>query len=523
MRLPRPWTLVIGASFGASLSLLALAAAAQTPPNVVLIILDDVGVEAFAAYNQGNQEVAVPPGQPPPPEHQVTTSLSQLAAEGVMFRNAWSAPVCAPTRATIFSGLYGFRTGVISGLPTGPIIPNLVTRLRDRRAPAYGVRQAIGKWHLSMWNPVTPNLADPPSALGFGVGDGSATPPGAAFRGHWGESQPGLGYQWAIEPPPDGAVTYPSEYQTTKEVDEALAFLQAQPASPWFLWLAFHAPHGPWDEDIEPPSSICDGGITGTTQADFNRRMRCRQLAVLDAEFARLRAAIDLETTVVVLVGDNGRPSGVAKIPGQINTGTKNTVKEGGINVPLIVAGAGVDMSQPEKSALVHTVDIYPTILDLAGMATPNNYIDGVSFKPVLTGTSASERTCVYTDGSVATPPGATPVEKPENHEVAIRNATHKLIRRRNSTGPIYEFYDLVSDPGEQSTLPPSGPEFDSLVAVLDELDALDEPGSEPMSPCKSSGIPPQQTGSSCGIGPEFVPALLMLAWLRARRGRRIS
>jgi arylsulfatase A-like enzyme len=444
------------------------------PPNIALIIVDDVGVELFGAYNRDGQEVK----GPTPPEHQVMPNIDALAERGILFRNAWSAPLCGPTRFSLFTGTYGFRSGAIFKIlrpdrAPPASFPTLAARLREA---AYPERMAVGKWHLSQYEPYT-QLDTSPTTLGFSRYAGTAG------------IKPYVGYAWATDPPPpEGVLEYPPEYVTIKEVSEAAAFARQPHEGPWLLWLALHAAHSPWDEAETPAeeSSACK------TIADAPRRVRCRQLEIADAALGDLFAALEaadpgLERTTVILYGDNGSPrpfkERAAPVPGRVNRDGKGTLYEGGINVPLIVAGAGVAAGDAgevqETDALVHAVDVFATALDLAGAHAPAEGIDGRSFAGVLAGGAGSRR-CVYADGirGVDRKPG----RHPSRHDVALRDARFKLIRRAKQGGRHeYEFYDLTVDPAEKKPLAASGPDFEALRAELERIDR--DPGASPCDP----------------------------------------
>jgi len=249
--------------------------------------------------------------------------------------------------------------------------------------------------------------------------------------------------------------------------------------------------------------------------------VRCRQLEIVDERLGELLAALGandpgLAHTTVFLLGDNGSPEpGGARpdrIPGQVNRDGKGSLYEGGVNVPLIVAGAGVAANDPatveETNALVHVVDVMATVLELGGAALPVGAVDGIGFARVLRG-EAPRRSCLYVDGVDISVPSAPLL--PASHDVAVRNRTHKLIRRGETWGDhAFELYDLANDPGETTPLPPSGPAFDALYAVLERVDT--NPFGSPCSPSRQR--------YECGLGPELLPALLALAALRTRRRR---
>jgi arylsulfatase A-like enzyme len=472
------------------------------PPNIALVIIDDAGVELVGAYSGGLVTEVI---GPTPPEHLVTPNIEALATDGVVFRNAWSAPRCRATRAALLTGSFGFHTGAIVHAYADPLFPTLPERLANEAPVPYAERVAIGKWHLSEYD--ADGVSRPPTTLGFTRYAGSP------------ENGPYTGSPWLTDPPagpPGGEIG--SEYVTTREVDEAIAFVEQPHSGPWLLWLALHAAHSPWNE-VETP--VLEGSpCNAITNAP--RRVRCRQLEILDEALGDLRTALEaadpgLANTTVFLIGDNGSPvpggTRPEAMPGQVNRGAKSSLYEGGINVPLIVAGAGVAPNDPttiqEVSALVHAVDVFATVLDLAGIASPDAGIDGTSFAAVLGG-AYGRRACVYTDGSATA--GGVPAEDPANHDVAVRNGRHKLIRRALFEGAHdYELYDLLLDPGESQPLPASGSTFEALRSQLDRIDR-----NRTARPCRPRGPP------RCGLGPELVPLLFALAMRHGRLRRRI-
>jgi arylsulfatase A-like enzyme len=459
------WTAFVLAA-AAWFTVIPAARAVDTPPNLVVILLDDVGVELIGAYNHSGDEVR----GPEPPEHAVTPNLDALAERGLLFRNAWSAPLCHPARAALLTGTHGFRNGSIrNNTYANRALPTLPKRLREL---GYEERFVIGKWHLSDWRPYQ-NLPNSPTQLGFTRYAGPLEEDGYSH------------YSWANDPP-SRALQRPGEYLTDKVFSEAVRFVRSQPAEPWLLWIATLAAHAPWREAETPRSeaSACQA------IRYERRRVRCRQLEIFDEGLGSLLGALEASDpgwsrTTVFVAGDNGSPDDPEmRLPGQVNRGGKRTLYEGGVNVPLIAAGAGVTSRGPdrtrESTALVHLVDVFATALDLAGAESPESRSDSRSLVPILRG-GRENRHCVYADGIDFAVRGQ---EQPStSHDVAIRNARYKLIRRgaRWGTAHSYEFYDLSLDPSEESPLPATGSAFETLRAELERLD------TEPQwSPCQS-------------------------------------
>ena len=125
-------------SLCAALALAVMPIGAQAAPNVLLIIADDMGLDASACYSVGKQQAKMP-------------TLETMCAKGMVFDNAYAAPVCSPTRASIMTGQYGFRTGIGSAIPrkgNGGLSAN-VTSLFDVLAKTNYSANLIGKWHLA--------------------------------------------------------------------------------------------------------------------------------------------------------------------------------------------------------------------------------------------------------------------------------------------------------------------------------------------------------------------------------------
>lgn len=418
--------MILASLFGLASIFLGQAADA-TPPNVLLVIADDMGVDMMAAYGEG----ADPP---------VTPNLDALAAGGMLFRNAWANPNCSPTRATILTGRYAFRTGIgdvvtpsSAALSTAEVtLPELLTLAGSGYDCA-----AFGKWHLgneSNGGSRAPNFAGFPLYDGCLKGDLAPPPTGCSYY-HWPRTLNGL-------------ASTSTTYATTATVNSALAWIQARSA-PWFCYLSFNAPHYPYHA---PPAGLYSENLTGLDPALSPRPFYKADLEALDSELGRLLGGIALQNTVVIFIGDNGTPP-VACLPRFLPQHAKATVYEGGVNVPLVVSGPNVQPGS-ECQALVNLTDLFATIAGLAGVDPavwlPATKLDSVSLVPYF---SAPARPSLrwYTYTERFRPLGATgPVP---NAQRAIRDSRFKLISK--PSGP--EFYDLVLDPFETTNLLPGG------------------------------------------------------------------
>lgn len=346
-------------------ALLALAVpAAAQPANILVIIADDFGADSFPLTATGGT-------LPPMP------NISALKNSGVLFRNAHSQPTCSPSRASMLTGRHPFRTGIGAQL-TGAASPQLSTgefTLPEAFAANSGLGYSLamfGKWHLNS---------------GAGTNDTPRTTGGwPSFAGTITGALPDYSAWTKIT---NNATSASTTYATTDTANDVIAFIQSQPGgTPWFAWAAFNAPHAPLHV---PPAGLHSYGTPAT-----NRGMYEAMCEALDTEVGRILATVNLATTHVIFVGDNGTPSNVIQTPYNA-AHSKETIYEGGTRVPLIIAGPSVVSPNRNSDVPVHVVDLYSTILELAGInvaATQpaGNPVDSRSLMPVLQNTAESSR-----------------------------------------------------------------------------------------------------------------------------------
>lgn len=326
----------------------ATPAAAPAANNVLLIVLDDVGV-----YDLDLLELASDPAPTP--------RMSAMAAEGVVFRRAVSEPNCSPSRAAILTGQRPFRSGVL-GVNHNKFPMSFEDFTIPELLPDAYASAAIGKWHLSANNEGT--LAP----LDHGFDHAAIT---------WANLSSYYDYDVFL----NGSAEPRTTYATTSQVDDALAWLEDQDG-PWFCYLAFNAAHEPFQA---PPKALTVP-IPGANP--FLARTRYLQIVgAIDLELGRLFDSLDpgvLANTTVVLVGDNGTPPEVHPPEWPLNT-SKGTPYQGGIHVPLFIWGAGVEAPGSACDALVEVNDLFATVLDLAGGTKDAGGPDSFSLVPYLT------------------------------------------------------------------------------------------------------------------------------------------
>jgi len=391
--------------------------AVNSQENILLIIADDIGID----YSSGYSSVLDIPSIP---------NIDKLASEGILFENAWSNPLCSPTRATILTGKYGFRTGV--GAPVGGTEnPGISTdeytlpKALKELAPVYA-DACIGKWHLA----TTSNGGkDNPNLVGF--------------THYSGNKDGGLDDYYLWDKFVDGSKEVVSNYATTENINDAINWIEDQDSA-WFLWLAFNAVHSPFHK---PPDTLHSYGYlseytSGEDPVPYYKAM----VEAMDSEIGRLLQYLhgsgQYSSTNIIYVGDNGTSKGVIQSPYNKNQ-SKGTLYEGGVHVPLIISGPTVVSPSRKSGALVSTVDIFNTVLSMAGIDTENQLheqTDSKSLLPVLNNETDTHRSYLYSELFGAA----------QNNGITVRNAEYHLI--------IFEdggerFYNINADKYENSNL----------------------------------------------------------------------
>lgn len=392
------------------------------PQNILLIIADDVGADASRLYNSTSTGAVLPP----------TPNIAALASSGVVFGNAYANPLCSPTRACLLTGRHSFRTGVGSafgGAGSTPLAASEFTLPEAFAAAATGHHLAqFGKWHLA-------SGANAPLTTGGWTNFAGSIQGAITSYTNWTKVV-------------NGAVTMNyTNYATSDVVDDAVAWINARGTNTWFTWVAFNAGHTPLHK---PPAHLAPSyaGLPGTTtHINNNPELYFHaMIEAMDTEIGRLLAAVTLTNTHVIFLGDNGS-SGQSIQPPYSSQGAKRTVYEGGVKVPFIIAGPAVVNPGRTNNTLVHAVDLFATILELAGTNTSvvpaGVTVDSRSLLPQLQSEALDANRRVYTevfDANAGTMSDAR----------SLRDARYKLIRF-NSGGD--EFYDLQTDPSEATNL----------------------------------------------------------------------
>jgi arylsulfatase A-like enzyme len=454
------------------------AAAAPPPHNVLVIVLDDVGVELVGAYDAHYRSLGVPATSPG-----LTPAIDGLLAQqGVLFSQAWSCPLCSPSRAAALTGRMPSSTGLgryirRTGGAQEPGLSSSATLLPQvlESAPTPYSSAAVGKWHLAGPAQVT---LEPRHALGqplgtwfdhyagslFGMQTEPALPPLATGYFSWDKLVATDVLPIAANCSSAPCFERPSvppirHYAPVTTANDALAFM-AQLPQPWFVWVGFDSIHTPLhDAPAGAPLAYCQGYLPPPycdTSSDPAPQSKARcMLEAVDSQIARLVCAANVSNTTIVLMSDNGG-EGFSVLPPYDATHCKGTVYEGGVRVPLIVRSPSIapELRGSVNDALVHVADVFGTVCELARVAPPNDpEIESVSFAPQLKGDMTNARDTLYTEGffpnfeplAGGPPPGYVG----QRHLQAVRNARFKLIRRHFRTASGIEvkeeLYDLAA------------------------------------------------------------------------------
>jgi arylsulfatase A-like enzyme len=411
-----------------------------TRPNVLIVIADDQGYGDLGCH--GNPVLKTP-------------NIDAFAKQATQLTHFYVSPVCSPTRSSLLTGRYNYRTAVVdtfvgrSMMHTDEV--TLAEMLRDA-----GYRTGLfGKWHLGDNYPLRPQDQGFQEVLTH-RGGGIAQPSDPPGRSSYTDP---LLFQ-------NGKQTEFKGYCTDVFTDAALAFITARSEQPFFAYVAFNCPHAPYqvqEKDWQPYKGIDLGpdafpkvgspwAAKKLNQEEIGRAYG--MIANLDWNFGRLLAKVP-DDTIVVFLTDNG-PGGVRWNAGLRNR--KGTVYEGGIRVPFFVRWKGqIGEGKKIDTAAVH-IDLTPTILGLVNVRPPEGVkMDGRSLVPHLLGQMADwpERTLFFQwhRGDV-----------PElGRAFAARGPRYKLVQSAGvqvgKYTPKEELFDLVNDPFEEKDLAADQPD----------------------------------------------------------------
>lgn len=349
--------------------------AQEPPPNIILFLVDDLGWRDLGCMGSRYYE---------------TPNIDRLAAEGVLFTDAYAnAPNCAPSRASLLTGLYTPRHEIytVASPERGQavnrkLIPTnnkteldtsfltLAEALKQR-----GYRSAhMGKWHLGE-GPTGPEN----QGFDINVGGFTAGHPASYFSPY---QNPEL---------PDGPE---GEYLTDRLTDEALTFIENSRDEPFFLYLSHYSVHTP----IQAKETMTETYRDKPPHDGQDNAAYAAMIESTDESMGRIMNKLEelglTENTIVIFFSDNGGHGGTTS--NKPLKGAKGMLYEGGIRVPLIIRWPARAPAGVKRKAPVIGIDLYPTLLEAAGVEVKGRDLDGRSLLPLLQDSPQWESRALY-------------------------------------------------------------------------------------------------------------------------------
>jgi len=421
-------------------------AADAARPNVVLLMTDDQGYGDLGCH--GNPVVKTP-------------TIDRLAGQAVECTHFYVCPVCSPTRSSLLTGRYNYRTGVVDTFNGRSLMrPDEITLAKLLAGAGYRTG-LFGKWHLGDNYPLRPQdrgFQDVLMNRGGGLGQPSDYPGSTYYK-------PILEHNGRVE-------TF-DRYCTDAFTDAALRFIEQSRDKPFFAYVPYNCPHTPLqapeaETALYTKLDLSPAAFPKVGQPVTQRVLRPEQLAKLygmetniDTNVGRLLAKLDelklAGNTIVIFLSDNGPQEG------RYNAGLrglKGTVYEGGIRVPFFVRwpAGGLTGGRKVDAACAH-IDILPTLAAACGVAPPKDRtIDGVNLLPLWRGDvkELPERTLFFQWHRGDAPD--------KFRACAARGPRYKLVQAAGVQQaarytPKFELFDLIADPFEEHDLAGKQPE----------------------------------------------------------------
>jgi arylsulfatase A-like enzyme len=451
------------------LTVALVAAAAERPPNILLILSDDQGYNDLGAA--GSKEIKTP-------------NLDKLAVSGVRLTSFYvTFPVCTPSRGSVLTGRYPLRNGTYDNFRNDRVndnylYPDYEYEISPERILGMDTREVLlsqvlrkagyatgvfGKWDLGSLQRFLPMQRGFDDFYGF-VNTGID---------YWNHERYGTPSMYRRNQP---TTEDKGEYTTWLFERETLRFIDEHKNEPYFVYLSYNAPHGASNLDrkirgaAQAPGKYLDMYPSGDTLASENRRKYLASITAMDDSIGRVFERIEQHgqtgNTIVIFVSDNGGGGGSDNSPLR---GKKGWMTDGGIRVPLLMRWPGQVPAGTVNDEFLSSLEIFPMLVNAAGAQLPDGVaLDGFDMLPVLKGDAKSSRTEMFWH---------------RQGEYAARVGNWKLVKmRRRGSG----LYDLSEDIGEQNDLSQKMP--DVLRRVRGRYEAWLEAmaAAEPRGPFKN-------------------------------------
>ena len=445
-------------------------------PNVLFFLVDDLGWKDLGCYGSTFYE---------------TPNIDAFATNSLVLTNAYApAPVCSPSRASILTGKAPARLHLTDW--TGPEKWHSYGKLKT---PDFAQHMALeettmaeafkengystcflGKWHVGSGQYY-------PQYQGFDetIGVSEAGGPPSFFYPYY---NPGYeGTEWPPQIEDLAASGVEGEYLTDRLTDEALKYLE-QVRQPFFLYFshfAVHRPHQGKQEMIEKYQIKADALPVVDSAAKYLQEresiVKTRQdfpvfaamVESVDQSFGRLISKLEeldmLENTIIVFTSDNGGLSATKRRNIKLSTSVlplragKGWLYEGGIRVPMIIGWKGMIQPGRRSSFTVSGTDMYPTLLDMAGLELkPDQHLDALNLSTLILNAKDPERKAIFFHYPHYHPSGQSPAS-------AVISGKYKLIRWYEDE--VEELYNIVEDIGEHNNLAEQLPDVKKKLSNL--------------------------------------------------------
>jgi len=351
-----PRVLALGLVFGLAASAFA---AEPAKPNIIFILADDYGIAEVGSYGGDNYQ---------------TPNLDALARGGMRYTNAYTVPLCGPSRAMILTGRYPFRSGATNQDATGTYTPKDWTMMPTVLKTAGYVSSAVGKWGQLPLGPAE-----------FGFDDYLKIRGGGAY---WNTQDKAKTYEVNGKKIPLADNVYLPDVMHRHVTN----FITTHRDRPFYLYYSLSHVH----TEILPTPDSAPGSSDQEIYRD-NVAYMDKLVGKLIAELERLKLR---EKTLIVFFGDNGTSGGRAAratIGGRPLSGAKGSMLEGGGLVPLIVNWPGVTPAGKTSRDMVDASDFFPTFAEFAGAKLPEKtVIDGRSLAPQFRGEKGQPRAWAF-------------------------------------------------------------------------------------------------------------------------------
>lgn len=477
-------------------------------PNIILIFVDDLGYTDVGFNRDAGflEEYGIIP----------TPEIDALAAGGVVAKNAHVAhPFCGPSRVALMTGVYPHRICAQYNLPNDLDSDFGVSAdetffskvLQDNN---YNTA-AIGKWHLGVGNEFIPNNRG--FDYFFGMIGGGHEYFESIYEPTWIANGGNTTNEYRVPLLRNTDYVAPSEFENDEYLtdiltEETVSYINENGSSPdpFFIYLAYNAPHTPLqapaadiaqfkadNPDFESLVANSPDILTANIPNNWNgtpeeyraslvedRVIYATMVTIMDRGIGEVKDAVDAngltDNTLIIFMSDNG---GKLRQAGAVNyplTAGKGSTDEGGHRVPMLFNWPNTLPAGATYDHLVSSLDLYPSFLELAGAAVPDNKL--------LEGTTVINNLLTNQD---ARPEESVYVMRPYSgfHNGAVMNGNYKISKKGNNPNlTAWKLYDIISDPGEQNNIRSTLPNGEVIVNELLQKAATWVSDFEDVDPC---------------------------------------